>query len=719
MLKKFRGCCYQGQDLTDADFSYADLRGVNFSEAVLLRANFSHSKAGLQPFQVFILLVGSLLLASLASFISAYAGGLVGSVLVREKVFGIYAFTSIITILVAIAAATVIICEGIGAKLGLLAVTVGIVAAVILASADAEDKIVPAIVVQILALALAGTGVVVGAIASATLTIALQKKSMLFLGFTCLTFAIFGIRVGLHGNIYGSRILAWIVASALALTLLLLSVYISWTALTEKGKCIWIRNIAVSYTSIGGTNFRGADLTEADFTSASLKNADFRRAILTRTCWYQSFDLEKSHLQGTLLENPQVRQLAVKKYTSADANFDRVNLRDLNLESASLQGSSFIGADLNGSNLSNANLRGAKLVRAQLYQANLMGACLTGAYIQDWGISAETKFNNVRCEFVYMRLPTRNDPDPCRKPDNKQEKFQGGDFVDFITPIIKTLDLYQSQNVDPRKMAGKFKNLDFFHHEEPDPSAVAVALRQLAEQNPEAEIEVVALEGRGNKKIRVQAQVADRADRSKLSAEYFEKYQKLSNLPYGDLQALLASMEEKSERIRSLENMLIAAIKSNKFYVETHYNMGDTVSEKSSIHIQVDGDIGNISGIVGGNVSGILNLDTINGDVANTISQLLEQSDSKQLKLKELLTRLHVLIETEEQLPVEDKAEALEQVKTLAEAGRKSEDSDLHKAAKTAIKILKGTVFNLSETAILVSEGTSLLEAIAALLLEL
>ena len=80
-----------------------------------------------------------------------------------------------------------------------------------------------------------------------------------------------------------------------------------------------------------------------------------------------------------------------------------------------------------------------------------------------------------------MRLPTKDDPDPCRKPDNRQETFKPGDFADFISPIIKTLDLYQTQNIDPRQVAHKFKTLDLFHYEGIDPTAAAIAVTQVGE----------------------------------------------------------------------------------------------------------------------------------------------------------------------------------------------------------------------------------------------
>ena len=400
-----------------------------------------------------------------------------------------------------------------------------------------------------------------------------------------------------------------------------------------------------------------------------------------------------------------------------DENFDRYDLRKLDLQDANLTNASLIGADLSEANLQNADLSKAKLVQTQLYRTNLLGACLTGAYIEDWAISTDTTLQAVRCKYIFMRLPTGDDPDPWRKPDNRDEFFQEGDFADFIAPIIKTLSLYHQQNLDPRQLASSFKSLDLYHYQGIDPSAAAIALKQLAEQHPEAGLEVVALEGRGDEKIRLQAVVTGEADSSQLSAEYFERYRAASALPSKDLQTLLAGITEKDERIRSLEKMVMTAIESNKFYVETYYQLGDTVSEKSSIDIQTGGgNVGNISGLVAGDVSGVVNLGKISGDVTNTINQLPDSSGTDEPSIKELLLQLQAAIEAEPELAPEDKAEALEQVKVFAEAGQKPEDNILQKAAKTSMKILKGTIASMPDAAKLAESCVKLLPAIAALL---
>ncbi|BAZ70821.1 hypothetical protein NIES4106_56180 (plasmid) [Fischerella sp. NIES-4106] len=118
-----------------------------------------------------------------------------------------------------------------------------------------------------------------------------------------------------------------------------------------------------------------------------------------------------------------------------------------------------IGADLSEANLQDADLSRAKLVQTQLDGTDFTGATLTGAYIEDWGITTDTKFDGVRCEYVYMRLPTKENPDPLRKPDNREEVFADGEFGDFIKPIVDTLDLYHNQGVDPRAIAIAFKQL--------------------------------------------------------------------------------------------------------------------------------------------------------------------------------------------------------------------------------------------------------------------
>ena len=703
-----RGANFKGQDLSGQNFSQADIRGANFAKAILTGANFSHAKAGLSVSWKIGLITIAVAISLLSGLITGYSAALLSNIWTSGSarfLFGAIASISLIALL------AIALLQGIG---GLLATCAEILAACLIAILAflPDSRANLSVDVQFAALAitgsLAGAGNVAIGIAIARLVPLWNPKFLITL------VATLGILLGTAlGKV---QELGYVIALPIALASVLTGEVVGWLAVSGKEKYRPIVFLAKTLVTKGGTSFRGANLTNANFTQTVLKNTDFRQAILSRTNWFQAQYLEQGRTEGTYLENPKIRHLVVSKL-GQDENFDRYDLRELNLQDANLMNASLIGADLSKANLQNADLSRAKLVQTQLYRTNLLGACVTGAYIQDWAISTDTTLQAVRCKYIFMRLPTADDPEPWRKPDNRKEFFQEGDFADFISPIIKTLSLYHQQNFDPRQIASPLKSLDLYHYQGIDPSAAAIALKQLAEQHPEAGLEVVALEGRGDEKIRLQAVVTGEADSSQLSAEYFERYRAASALPSKDLQALLAGITEKDERIRSLEKMVMTAIESNKFYVEAYYQLGDTVSEKSSIDIQTGGgNVGNISGLVAGDVSGVVNLGEISGDVTNTINQLPDSLETGEPSVKELLLQLQAAIEAESELAPEDKAEALEQVKVFAEAGQKPEDNVLQKAAKTSMKILKGTIASLPDAAKLAESCIKLLPAIAALL---
>lgn len=715
MVNEFQNANLRGQDLrgknlTGVDFSHADIRGANFSNAILANANFSYAKAGLPIFQTISYVVLSLIVSLLAGLIAAYAGAIIGDLLSGNA--NIPSASGVISTVILLILFITILWQGLGLLLATLAEVLAACSIIVLAllpENDIGNSSAVAVVLVILAMAGSIVGVVNMALALAI------AKVMVLPGIVSLT-GVIAVLGGVLGALLGvrSQVSAYLMAGLVGLVAIAIGMYVGWQAITGNQKYLLIRSLAISIVSQGGTSFRGANLTDANFTQANLKSVDFRQATLTRTCWLQTKNLAQARLEGTYLENPKLRQLVVTK-EGREQNFDRLNLRELNLENANLQDVSFIGTDLSEANLQKANLAGAKLAQAQLYQSILNQACLTGAYIQNWGISTDTQLEEIKCDYIYMQLPTKDDPDPCRKPDNRREIFQPGDFAEFIAPIIKTLNLYQTQNIDPRQVANKFKTLDLFHYEGIDPTAAAIAVTQLAENHPEAGLEIVALEGRGKDKIRLQAIVANDANRSELYQEYFQKYTEIQSLTYSDLQALLLGIKEKEERIQSLEKLLENAIHQPKFYVETYQNQGEIFMSQSKGNVNISGSQGNISGIsaVGENsaMTGVA-IGAISGNVTNTINELPASPEPDKPGIKELLTELQTAIEADNNLGEEDKAEALEQVKAIAEAGQKPEDGAMQKAAKTALKFLKGTIAELPTTANLVEACTKLLPLI-------
>ena len=563
--ENLRGQSFKGKDLSGANFIEADIRGTNFTNTTLTGANFKGAKAGLQRRWATALVIGLWVLSGLSGIYALLFG-----VLIAEWGDSLqFIITSCFALIVFAVSWLINIRKGLVLGLRPFTVAGALVRAVALYFAFAFT-----------ATFAVGLILVVGAFAGAV-----------------------------------TRTPTVAVAAAITATVTVISSYIGWRTLTRDEDPYGFREFVIAFAAIGGTSFRNADLTNADFTSATLKSTDFRNATLTCTRWHQAKKLDRVRPGTTYLQFPKLQQLLITGQGQAQ-NFDRQNLRGVNLQGANLADASFIGADLNEANLQDADLSRAKLVQTQLDEADLTGATLTGAYIEDWGITSHTKMHGVRCEYVFMRVPTKEDPNPRRKPDNWNETFSDGDFADFIKPIVDTLDLYHNQDVDPR--------------------AIAISFKQLAENHPEAELEIVAMEKRGGDKFLLRAATAPDANHSELNAEYFATYNQLKALAEQEIQALL---KEKDNRISSLENMIATALQRPIFYAETYQNQGVIMSERKT-------ESGDVS-ISGGNFASV---GSFSGDNSGTVSgtQNIHQSEQRQT-LAEAAAEIQQLLKQLEQ----------------------------------------------------------------------
>ncbi|MGF1676415.1 MAG: pentapeptide repeat-containing protein, partial [Rivularia sp. (in: cyanobacteria)] len=440
----------------------------------------------------------------------------------------------------------------------------------------------------------------------------------------------------------GAFAVAVAVAVAGAVAGAFVSAYVAWRAMKGDEKYALVRNTAVAFAAIGGTSFRGADLTDANFTDARLKSTDLRDAKLIRTCFHKTKLIDRVRPGTSYLQHSQVRKLILTGQ-GQDKNFDRFDLRGINLKATLLTDASFIGTDLSEACLQDADLSRAILKQTQLDNTDFTGATLTGTYIQDWNITHETNFRGVKCEYVYMRFPTKENPNPLRKPDNNAEVFTDGDFADFIQPIFDTLDLYHNQGVDPR--------------------AIAISFKELAENNPDAELEIVAMEKRGDDKFLLRAKTAASADKSQLSGEYFDTYNQIKGLPEREIQLLLA---EKNNQISRLTNMVMTALERPSFYSHTQIEQVRTMTNNPN------GDSQNIS---------FGNVDRSNLQVArdNSNQQMeanVTQSDEKQLTqadVIQMLARIEQLVNSTPELPEADKEKSLRYLGAAKEETQASE----------------------------------------------
>jgi uncharacterized protein YjbI with pentapeptide repeats len=552
--QNLRGRSFKGQNLTGANFSYTDIRGADFTGANLRGADFSYAKTGLQK-RWFI--------GCLTLLICLLLSAILGSIYIAVVITIIFTFC------------IRLVASKYHSNFRSLALTVTAVFAV--------------------------AGFITWILALMIYALINQSASIVVVGFVPIGFALCGIFfIALIGSQAGivSTAVNKVKAGILPMS----------TAIVDEF-------VKIAIVNTGGTSFQNADLTKADFSKASLKYSNFKRANITHTCWFQAKNLEYTITVGNYLAQPQIQHLVTTK-SGKNKNFDGLNLRGVNLKEANLKDASFIGADLSHANLQDADLTKAKLVQTQLDGTDFTGATLTGTYIEDWNITTDTKFDGVRCEYVYMRLPTPDNPDPHRKPDNRQEVFALGEFGDFIKPIFDTLDLYHNQGVDPR--------------------AIAISFKQLAENNPEADLRIVGMEVRGEDKFLLRAKTAIAADKSQLSAEYFATYNQLKALAEQEVKALIA---EKDSRIADLQNMVVTALQRPSFYAQTYQNQGDTIMPEGSKK-QSNFDLKGAQ--FGG---GLVNADTVNaqqigGNITNYSTEQKQNLAEAAAEIQQLLNQL-------------------------------------------------------------------------------
>jgi len=370
-------------DLVGANFSYADIRGTDFTNAILRKANFSQAQAGRERNWATILLVVSLLLSTLSGLAFGFVGVTTGVALSSQNPVEILA--AMVSLIILGVFIVVSIRQSLVTAVGLL-LAIGVVVSVLMALVGAKTGVTAAVI--------AGTGAIAIAILAAAAGVGTGMGSVAVLAASAAVAAGLSVVLEASRTTAVTGTLAAAVAVAMAMAAAGLSASVMRKALAGDKQYTFIRKLAIIFTAIGGTNFHGADLTDADFTQATLESTNLLKANLTRTCWFQAKKLELTRVGKSYLENEQVQQLVVTG-EGQKQNFDHLYLRGVNLRGANLMEASFVGADLSQANLQSTNLSRANLAQTDLDGADLTGARLAGANIEDWGITSETKFDKV------------------------------------------------------------------------------------------------------------------------------------------------------------------------------------------------------------------------------------------------------------------------------------------------------------------------------------
>jgi len=523
-------------------------------------------------------------------------------------------------------------------------------------------------------------------------------------------FFIATIRQGIGAGVVAGEVA---VAAAGAATGIGLAIYVAWRALAGDEKYALIRTVAIVFAATGGTSFRNADLTDANFTEATLKSTDFRTANLTRTCFRNTEKLDRARVGNSILADTRVRELLVTrngyKKSYVDANLQGANLTGANLNEANLK-----QANLSEATLYQANLELANLTETQALATDFTAASFTGACLEAWNIDGNTKLDRVDCRFVYLlENPKPGTDDRERRPYHISKCFEPGDFEKMYKKIMETVQILLKDGINRE--------------------AFTAAFQKLMQEFPEITRDSIQGFEKKENDVLLTINVPEGTDKGKLEQTWDEVYQ--ARLEAQRQAEQLKSKDEiiaiERHHCHVFEDLFRGVFSKDldrnefvKFFTLPPPNViinneVKSTSESKAMSDKIDQSrkIEMSGGTINASGAGALSLGDISGTVANTINQLSDSTKPDQPGIKELLTELQTAIEAETNLSDEDKAEALEQLKTLAEVGQNPQESTMQKAGKTAMKILKGTLASLPSTATLVEACSKLLPAIANLLL--
>jgi uncharacterized protein YjbI with pentapeptide repeats len=491
------------------------------------------------------------------------------------------------------------------------------------------------------------------------------------------------------GAVAGAGVVAFTVAGARAFTLF--SAYIGWRSLAGHEKDAWVRSFAIAFAATGGTSFFDANLTDADFTGAILKNTDFRNANLTRTRFYETKKLDLARVGDSILAKRDILNLLVSG-NGRNKSYIGANLKGANLIGADLKEANLKDADISEATFAGACLEWANLTLAQAIGTDFTHSQMTGACVEAWNIESTTKLDNVDCRFLYLlENPHAGTDDRERRPSSGE--FQAGEFTKLFEEVLNTVDLIFRNGIDWKAFVTSFKKVQA--------------------ENEDTDLSIQSIANKGDGVVVVKVNVPDGTDKEKIHSDFIQNYQL----------ALQAVEEKYKSQLQAKDNEIV-------IYRQQSADMKEIIGllANKPINVQVDNKVEaknmtnsndysrkfENSGTL--NNSGQINLGEISGTVTNTINELPSASEPEQPGIKELLTQLKAAIEAEKDLSEEDKAEALEQVQALAEAGKNPQAEPHQKGAKTAMKILKGTITGLPATATLVEAVSKLLPLISKFL---
>lgn len=362
-----------------------------------------------------------------------------------------------------------------------------------------------------------------------------------------------------------------------------------------------IRSMNLRHLDLTGINFFSVDLSESDLSFATLRSADLRGSNLTRATLVQSSLLDADLRNANLIE----------------ANFSEADMRDTDLRDA----------DLSYASLLSTNLRASQVLGANLENADLTGAC-----IEDWQIGISTKFQQVKCKYVFRQYDPDSNDFLGRLPVNLDSTFRLKEFEQWIKVRLSALD-----------------TIDITFAEGIDWQALFTSLQGVRQQHPDSHVSMQSVEeSEGVYVVRLKVETEATGEalkklRAEVEAQTKVFYQRQIAEAQGEIKALERSLD------KALEKLAMA-------------------SSENSTNLNFYGPTGNVAGTNYGSMTAYINQN--GNEIARLLTSLREEAQTFPEEQKEEALMEIDDLESDLQMPEKRDPKRIEKrLKRLVAAG--------------------------------------------------
>ena len=284
------------------------------------------------------------------------------------------------------------------------------------------------------------------------------------------------------------------------------------------------RHLNLSHADLTGAGLGKTDLSFSNFNFADLTGASFRFAALCHTNFSQTNLMEAD-------------------FTAADLSYANLSLAMLK------------EANLYRTNLSYANLDGAYLEMAKAVEANFTKSTFTDACIKNWLISGDTNLEDIVCDCIYLDFDHHKNRYSERRPSTGS--FARGDFTKLMQKSLNTVDLIFRNGINWEAFAHSFKKLQV--------------------QTGSDELDIQAIENKGNGDFVIRVNTPKNANKGKIQEFVMEEYGK-------ELKAIetqyQAKLELKGEQVEFYREQLTIQRQDNTRLIGVVEKMAEQESAK-------------------------------------------------------------------------------------------------------------------------------------------